>query len=538
MTPTGSRSATSPASGDEVAFGSAPGRWVLAVAVLGTGMVFLDGTVVNVALPRIGRDFGASTGALQWILNGYLLTLASLILLGGSLGDRHGRRRTFVIGVVIFTAASLLCAVAPNAQLLILARMVQGVGGALLTPGSLAMIDASFRPQDRARAIGAWSGLGGVATALGPLLGGYLVQAVSWRAIFVINLPIGVFVAWSASRHVPETRDPTASGRLDILGAVLAGLGLAGTTYALIQAPSGGSVLVVIGAVGGVAALVAFVVRERRAQNPMMPLAIFRSRQFSAANLVTFVVYAALGGFFFMFVSFLQISLGYSPIAAGAASLPVTVLMLLLSARSGALAQRIGPRIQLTAGPLVIAVGLLLMTRIRPGDSYFSSVLPAVIVFGLGLTLVVAPVTATVLAAADSRHSGIASGINNAVSRVAGLLAVAALPVVAGLTGRSFYNPAAMTHGFRVAMVTCAVLAACGGILAWLTISSDLFTQETDGETAPPAPIPTDFSCDVAGTPLRSDPRGPAGSPGQIRSGSPGAAATVTRHGAGPRAGV
>jgi EmrB/QacA subfamily drug resistance transporter len=489
--------------GKGVAFESAAGRWVLAVAVLGSGLAFLDGTVVNVALPDIGRDLGASTSDLQWVLNGYLLTLASLILLGGSLGDRLGRRRIFVLGVGLFTAASLLCAIAPNAEMLIFARLLQGIGGALLTPGSLAMIEASFRPGDRARAIGAWSGLGGVATALGPLLGGYLVDAVSWRAIFLINLPLGIFVMAMAARHVPETRDPTASGRLDVGGAALVGLGLAGTTYALIEAPGkGAGPAILVTAIGGVVALVAFLLHERRTANPMMPLGIFSSRQFSAANLVTFVVYAALGGVFFLLVAFLQISLGYSPIAAGAASLPLTALMLLLSARSGALAQRIGARVPLTIGPLVIAVGLLLMTRIEPGDSYVTSVLPAIVVFGLGLTLVVAPVTATVLAAADARHSGIASGINNAVSRVAGLLAVAVLPIVAGLTGDKFYDPAAMTDGFHMAMVACAGLAAAGGILAWLTISSDVLEAEPDAT----AGLSTDLSCPIAGSALRPGP--------------------------------
>jgi EmrB/QacA subfamily drug resistance transporter len=493
-----------PAAPEGMALRSSAGRWVLAVAVLGSGMAFLDSTVVNVALPDIGQDLDATTSSLQWILNGYLLTLASLILLGGSLGDRHGRRRIFVLGTGLFTGSSLLCAIAPTAELLVLARLLQGIGGALLTPGSLAMIESSFRPADRAAAIGAWSGLGGVATALGPLLGGYLVDAVSWRAIFLINLPLGVLVMAMATRHVPETRDPTASGRLDFAGATLAGLGLAGTTYALIEAPDkGASPLILLAGIGGIVALVAFLFGERRSGNPMMPLEIFASRQFSAANLVTFVVYAALGGFFFLLVAFLQISLGYSPIAAGAASLPVTALMLLLSARSGALAQRIGARIPLTAGPLVIAAGLLLLTRIEPGDSYISSVLPAVIVFGLGLTLVVAPVTATVLAAADARHSGIASGINNAVARVAGLMAVAVLPLIAGLTGDSFYDPSAMADGFHMAMVACAVLAALGGLLAWLTISSEVLeaVPATDGET--PDRAATDYSCAVAGTPLR-----------------------------------
>ena len=489
---------------DGVAFDSGPGRWVLAVAVLGSGLAFLDGTVVNVALPEIGRDLGASTASLQWILNGYLLTLASLILLGGSLGDRYGRRRIFVLGTTLFTAASLLCAIAPTDELLVVARLLQGIGGALLTPGSLAMIEASFRPGDRARAIGAWSGLGGVAAAIGPLLGGYLVEAVSWRAIFLINLPIGIFVVAMARRHVPETRDPTAGGPLDLRGSVLAALGLAGTTYALIEAPGQGvSAPIVVAGLGGVAALIAFFVAERRSPNPMLPLGIFSSRQFSAANLVTFVVYAALGGVFFLLVSFLQISLGYSPIAAGAASLPVTALMLAFSARSGAMAQRIGPRIPLTVGPLVIALGLLLMTRIDPGDSYVSSVLPAVIVFGLGLTLVVAPVTATVLAAADARHAGIASGINNAVARVAGLLAVAVLPLIAGLTGDSFYDPAAMADGFRMAMVACAGLSAVGGVLAWLTISNDVLEAEPKRRGEPPVEVSTDFSCGVTGPPQR-----------------------------------
>ena len=263
------------------------------------------------------------------------------------------------------------------------------------------------------------------------------------------------------------------------------------------------SALIALTAIGGTLALVAFLVVERRSPNPMMPLETFSSRQFSAANLVTFAVYAALGGFFFLFVAFLQISLGYSPIEAGAASLPVTVLMLLLSARSGALAQRIGARIPLTVGPLIIAAGLLLMTRIDPGDSYVSTVLPAVIVFGLGLTLVVAPVTATVLAAADARHSGIASGINNAVSRVAGLLAVAVLPLIAGLTGDSFYDPGAMADGFRIAMMACAALAILGGVLAWLTISPDVLEAEPDRPGEPPAEVSTDFSCPVAGAPLR-----------------------------------
>jgi EmrB/QacA subfamily drug resistance transporter len=467
-------------------------------------MAFLDSTVVNVALPHIGRAFHASTSTLQWVLDGYLLTLASLILLGGALGDRYGRRRIFVLGVVVFTVSSLLCAISQSSGQLVGARLLQGVGGALLTPGSLAMIESSFVPGDRARAIGAWSGLGGVAAALGPLLGGYLVGASSWRAIFLINLPIGVLVVAMASRHVPETRDPSADGRIDITGAILAALGLAGTTYALIEGPEKGMTTgVLLTGIGGVLAFIAFLLWERRAERPMMPLSIFSSRQFSAANAVTFIVYAALGGVFFLLVSFLQISLGYSPLAAGAAALPVTVLMLLFSARAGALAQRIGPRIPLTVGPLVIAAGLLLMSQIEPGDSYITSVLPAVVVFGLGLTMVVAPVTATVLAAADARHSGIASGINNAVARVAGLLAVAILPLIGGITGKKFYFPPAMTHGFHVGMLACAALAAGGGVLAWLTISGDVLAREPQAETPAPKTVLDDFSCPVGAPPLR-----------------------------------
>ena len=331
--------------------------------------------MVNVALPAIGEDLGADVAGLQWTINGYLLTLASLILLGGSLGDRYGRRRIFELGVVWFTAASMLCAVAPSVGFLIFARVIQGVGGALLTPGSLALIDATFHPDDRGRAIGQWSALGGISAAIGPLVGGYLVESVTWRAIFFINIPLGLFVVWAARRHVPESRDPTVSGRLDVIGSALAAIALGGLTFALIQASGHGigDPKVLVALVIGIAAAVAFVMVERRSAHPMLPLEIFRSRQFTSANLVTFTVYAALGGVFFLLVVFLQIGLGYSPIAAGAASLPVTVIMLALSARMGALAQRIGPRIPLTIGPFLIAAGMLLMTRIDVGDTWRTS---------------------------------------------------------------------------------------------------------------------------------------------------------------------
>ncbi len=493
-----------------VRYDSAHGKWVLATTVLGSSIVFLDGTVVNVALPAIGRDLNATTASLQWILNGYTLTLAALILLGGALGDRLGRRRMFTFGVAWFTIASALCAAAPTTEVLIAARMLQGIGGALLTPGSLAIIEATFRKEDRGPAIGAWSGLGGVAAAVGPLLGGYLVDAVSWRAIFLINLPLGALVIALAARHVPETRDPNAHGRLDYLGAALAAIGLAGTTYSLIEAPSGISPLIFIAGIGGVAALIAFIVQERRSDNPMMSLDIFSSRQFSAANAVTFVVYGAMGGVFFLLVAFLQISLDYDPIAAGAASLPITALMLAFSARAGALAQRIGARIPLTVGPLIIATGMLLMLRINPGDSYISTVFPAVVVFGIGLTFVVAPVTATVLAAADSKHAGMASGINNAVSRVAGLLAVAVLPLIAGITGDKFYDPEILTSGFHTAMIVCAAAAACGGIIAWFTIDADVLDEDADGDGITDEKAKPDRICPVSGAPLSPDRDAPA----------------------------
>jgi EmrB/QacA subfamily drug resistance transporter len=489
----------------QIRYTSAAGRWVLGVTVLGSSIAFLEATVVNVALPEIGRDLDADVARLQWIINGYLLTLSALILLGGSLGDRYGRRRIFNLGVIWFAGASVLCAVAPNADVLIAARVIQGIGGALLTPGSLAIIEATLHPEDRARAIGAWSALGGIAGAIGPLVGGWLIEAVSWRAIFFINIPIAAFVVWAAARHVPESRDPMLSGRLDFMGSAFASLALAGLTFTVIQAPEDGlGAPPVLGAlIVGLASAVAFVWAERRSPEPMLPLSIFDSREFTSANVVTFTVYAALGGVFFLLVVFLQVALGYTPIAAGAASLPITALMLFLSPRAGALATRIGPRLPLTLGPIGIAIGMLMMRGIDPGDSYLGSVLPPIIVFGLGLSLVVAPITATVLAAADERHAGVASGVNNAVARTAGLAAVAALPLIVGLSGTDYENPAALTDGFHGAALACAILALAGGALAWLTISNDVLKTApvTGGDT--PDRAATDFGCGVAGTPLR-----------------------------------
>ncbi len=439
--------------GEPIRFGTATARWVLLASILGSGLAGIDATVVNVALPAIGEDLDAEFAQLQWVVTAYTLTLASFILLGGALGDRFGRRRVFVIGVVWFAVASLLCGLVPSVGWLIAARALQGVGGALLTPGSLAMIQASFAQEDRARAIGAWSGLGGVATAIGPFLGGWLIGFASWRWVFLINAPLAIVVVLVALRHVPETRDPTASGRIDVLGAGLGALGLGGVTFAIIEAPARGATAAVIGsAVVGVAAMLGFVAVERRAAHPMLPLSIFKSRQFSAANAVTFLIYAAFGGFFFLLVVHLQVVADFSPLAAGTALLPVTVIMLVGSPRAGQLAQRIGPRLPMTVGPLVCAVAGLLMLRIGPDAAYLTDVLPAAVVLGLGLTILVAPLTATVLAAVETRQAGIASGVNNAVARAAGLMAVAALPVLAGITGDDYTDPSAFADGFRIAI--------------------------------------------------------------------------------------
>lgn len=493
----------------DIRWGTPTARGVLAATILGSGMAFLDGTVVNIALPRIGEEFDASVSGLQWILDGYLLTLAALILVAGSLGDRYGRRRVYLLGVVWFGTSSVLCGVALNTEMLVAARVLQGIGGALLTPGALAIIQSSFHREDRARAIGAWSGLGGIAGAVGPLVGGLLVQAWSWRLAFLINVPLGLAVVWLTRKHVPESSDDSIGGRPDLWGSVLAAVGLAGVTAALVEGPGrgAGDPLVLAGAVVGVVALAGFVLLQRRGRNPLVPTDIFADRTFVVANLLTFVVYAALGGVMMLFVIQLQISLGYGPTAAGLASLPISVIMLLLSARSGKLAQRFGPKPFLVVGPVVIALAMVMYTRVTPGSSYLLTVLPAVVVFGLGLTCVVAPVTATVLASVEDRHAGVASGVNNAIARTGGLLAVAILPAAAGLSGASYTDPDAMTAGWQLAMWICAGLCVVGGLLA-LGVRNDVLAVEPTPAAKPEpvapaeAPSPAEcFSCGVTGPP-------------------------------------
>lgn len=451
-----------------VPLASAAGRGLVVAAVLGSGVAFLDGSVVNVALPAIGRELGGGFGVLQWVLDGYLLTLSALLLLGGALGDRYGRRRIFVLGLVLFTLASLACGLAPTAPALIIARLAQGAGGALLVPGSLALIDATIRAEDRGRAIGSWAGLTGVASAVGPFVGGWLVDAVSWRLVFFINVPIAAAAVAVTLRHVPESRDAGATGRPDLPGAASITIGLAGVVVALIEGPERGwTALPLAALLVGVAALIAFGFIERRRRVPLLPLRLFRSAQFAGANVTTLVVYGALGGALFLLALQLQLSMGYSALDAGLATLPTTVIMLLLSGRIGGLAQRTGPRLPMSVGPVVAGAGLALLARAQPGASYLAGVFPGMVVFGLGLATTVAPLTSAVLAATNEQHVGVASGVNNAISRLAGLLAVAILPLAAGLDTTS---GGSLGGGFATAMYICAILCGAGGLVAAVTI--------------------------------------------------------------------
>jgi EmrB/QacA subfamily drug resistance transporter len=457
-------------------WGTAKARWVVAATVLGSGIAFLDGTVVNVALPAIGKDLHTNIAGLQWTLDAYLVTLTAFLLLGGSLGDRLGRKRVFMWGLIGFTAASVACAVAPNVVTLVIARAVQGAGGALLVPGSLAILAASFSDTDRPRAVGAWSGLGGVASAVGPFLGGWLIEVWSWRLVFIINVPFAIVTIAITAKHVPESESSEAEP-LDVGGAVLASAGLAAACYALIEGPSGMNGAVVIAAIIAVVMIAAFFVVEARSTHPMLPLRLFKNRQFSGANGTTLAVYSALSATLFLVVFELQVALGYSPIAAGASLLPVTVMTLLLSERAGGLAQRIGPRIPMTVGPFIIALGMLMFARIHPGASYWTTAFPGAVVFGLGLACTVAPLTATVLAAVQPDEVGIGSGVNNAAARLAGLLAIAVLPTVVHID--TALSPTSFTDHVATAMYISAALAALGGVIAFFTVRTQALVRTT-----------------------------------------------------------
>lgn len=450
--------------------GSTRGRGIVLATVLGSSLAFLDGTIATVATDRIGQDFNAEFGALQWVLNGYTLPLASLILLGGSLGDRLGRRRIYLIGVVWFVLASVLCALAPSIAVLIAARALQGVGAALLTPGSLAILSASIAPDDRAKAVGAWSGLTGVAGAAGPFVGGWLVEHASWRWAFAINIPLAAAVALVTLMFVPESSAAHRS-RIDVPGVLLTALGLGGLTLGLTLGGGSWSAAAIGLTAAGVVALLAFVMHQRGRRDPLVPLSLFADRTFTGTNLMTFATYGALAVIFFTFPLALQVAAGYGPLAAGIASLPITILLLTLSARSGALAARIGPRLQLTAGPLIAAAGALLLLRVHRGhNNYLLDIAPGIVVFGLGLAALVAPLTAAVMGAAPGDLVGTASGINNAVSRAAGLLTIAVLPPLAGLAGEAYRDPATMIDGFRTILMICAALLAAGGLTSLITV--------------------------------------------------------------------
>jgi EmrB/QacA subfamily drug resistance transporter len=454
--------------------------------ILGSSVAGIDSTVVAVALPAIGRSLHAGFQGLQWTVTGYTLTLAALILLAGSLSDRWGRRRVFLAGLTWFTLASLLCAVAPSIGWLIAARAVQGVGGALMTPASLAIIEATFDPADRTRAIGTWAGFSGVSAAIAPFIGGWLLEAGSWRWIFLVNVPVAAVTAWTTWRHVPESWDttrpvstssgsavggrksPDRTASADWPGALTGAVALGAITYAIIVLPGEGvgSPEFAAAAILALLSSITFVIIERRVSQPMLPPAIFAPAQFRAANAVTFVVNGALGGFAFVFIPALEIVAGYSPVAAGSALVPVTAVTMLLSGTSGRLAGRTGPRPLIVAGCVLCAAASLLAVRIGPHASYWTAVLPLALLFGLGLACILPPLTASAMNSAPDSLAGLASGVNNAVARIAGLLWIAALPPLTGLTGAAYTDPARFHSSFTQISWICAAAFACAAVLA------------------------------------------------------------------------
>jgi EmrB/QacA subfamily drug resistance transporter len=463
--------------------------------VAASATVALDATIANVALPAIGDDLDAGVADLQWVITGYMLTLASFILLGGALGDRYGRRRVFTIGAVWFALASAGCGLAPNVPVLIGARMLQGVGGALLAPTSLAILQAGFVPDDRGRAVGAWSGLGGLAAAVGPLMGGLVVDRAGWRWAFLLAVPLAA-ASVVAVRVVPESREHADGSRFDFGGAVLAVVTLASLTWVLTEAPQRGlsALTVTAAAVVALGGLAYLVVHERRVAAPLVPRVLFRSRCFDVLNIATFALYGALSAQFFLLVLQLQNSAGWSALEAGTALLPVTVLMLVGSARSGEFATRHGPRMQLIVGPLLVAFALVLLARIDAHADWLTDVLPGSIIYGLGLVCFVAPLTASVMGSVDDEHVSTASGVNNAVARTGGLLAVAVLPGVAGLT--TAVGTDALTDAYQLAMWMAAGLAVVAAI-----VSAAGLPRRTDTLSSARR-----FQCAVDGAPLQPDP--------------------------------
>lgn len=432
----------------------------LIATIIGSGVVFLDGTIVNLALPKISHSLNAQFSDLQWIADGYLLSLSSLILLGGSLGDIFGRKRIYLIGLAGFGALSLLCGLSPNVGFLIAFRIIQGVFGALLVPGGLAIINTNFPRSERGMAIGTWSAWSGILAAIGPLVGGYIIDATTWRWIFFINIPLIIVCGVLAAKNFEESKDERVR-RVDVRGAALCSLALAGITYGLIEGPvnhwdTKALVPLVLGFIlGGV-----FIWYESRSKDPMVHLSLFRSRNFSGTNIMTFAMYGALAGFMFALVIYMQTKLGYSAIKAGASLLPVSLMLLFFSRRIGGLSTKYGPRYFLTAGPLIASLGMFLLIDYQPGDSYLWFLLPRVLLFSIGLVLLVAPLTTTVMMSVEETSSGIASGINNAVSRVAGLVVIALL----GLFGTA--------HIYKFSMTLCAALAAAAGIISFFMIQN------------------------------------------------------------------